>query len=397
MLRLEVLRQRIHRLPSNRVGRAPIQAHGLPAGADTTATAATAAGRRGDLVPFAQQMQQQVLRAARLVEIQILVQVPQARYPRNIPAGFAEGSFHARTSPRRRQVHIFRVDGRLPTDPLAVELLLHRSADRCSFEGIFPRVPASLGRVAVADARSSQGHEHVTEIRVEIVSVEATAAVKGRSVELSLPRDAGQFLRDLIGLLIDVRCGHFDTALRADIAIIRDVDGPLDRSLRFRCACIISLVHLRPHGDRSQVLGQLDDLLSQGDLAGGIATVSRGCTLGSSPFQGQAETWHGQQVAGIISRGGVHHPLRLRAAAAKAVAGRGTVTPQGHGFVAIAKRVPRQRVIRVDRVRAVWMFPPALDEQSEIVLGHVQLLSAVIVDDTDDGTILDKGRTSGRR
>lgn len=42
------------------------------------------------------------------------------------------------------------------------------------------------------------------------------------------------------------------------------------------------------------------------------------------------------------------------------------------------------------------MFPPTLDEQSEIVLGHVQLLSAVTVENTNDRTILDEGHPFGR-
>lgn len=212
--------------------------------------------------------------------------------------------------------------------------------------GVLSKIPASLGCIAVADARSPQGYEHVTEIGVEAVPVEATATVKGRPVELSLPSDIGQLLRDLIGLSVDLRRGHFNILLRVDIAIISDVAEPLGGAkLCFHRAPIISLIHPRPQGYRTQMLGQLDDLLGQSDLTGGVATISRSCTLGSSPLQGQAEIWHGQQVARIIPRGGVRHPLRLRAAAAKTVAGGGTVTPQGYGFVAIAKRVPRQCMI----------------------------------------------------
>lgn len=237
LLRLEILGQRIHRLPSYRFLAAPIDAHGLPA----------ARRPHGNLFPFTKQMEQQILSASGLVEIQALMQITKSRNSWNIPTRLAKLS-HSWTPPRWRQIHLtFLSPGYSLV--LIVRQIFHLLPERFS-PNLSTLLASSLFLLLFL---LLQRGEHISSAIRLRVFLKITITMKSRPVQFPVPRYARQFFRNLVALGRALPSNQ-TVAPRADtvpLILIFNLLHLINLVLRWG----LHLVHARSHRYGSEAFG----------------------------------------------------------------------------------------------------------------------------------------------
>ena len=243
LFRLEIFRQRVHCLSSDRLFPAPINADRL---------ATNPRRPRSNLFPFAKQMKQQILGISRLVQIQALVQITKSRDPWNVSASLTE-LFHAWTSPRWREIHL----AIFPRYSLITRLITRRV-----FHFLLKRFqPSRLRRLFLSLLpRLSQRSKHISSVR--LVLVETAITVKRGSIQLPVSHYARQFLRNFVALAV---LSNHTVSLLADLVslflllLVRLVS--FTSFADHRGSLLVVRFPARSHGYGSQTLRQFDYLL----------------------------------------------------------------------------------------------------------------------------------------